>query len=157
MALPPVSNVRLGTLLPEKAKSKSLANTLSVKFQLQYNVYNITGFLPCSVCFVKTLTQTGQGDLNSSVRILELYDISLSQEIQICDITISGLNGFKARQTDISRDRVKQMNLKLFTLFNWKCLSQGSKLNPIPNHYLSALIISRYFKESEVLSVKRSY
>lgn len=49
------------------------------------------------------------------------------------------------------------MNLKLFTLFNWKCLSQGSKLSPIPNHYLSALIISRYFKESEVLSVKRSY
>ena len=49
------------------------------------------------------------------------------------------------------------MNLKLFTLFNWKCLSQGSKPGPLPSHYLSALIICRYFMESDVLSVNGSF
>lgn len=32
------------------------------------------------------------------------------------------------------------MNLQLFTLLNWKCLSQACRGSPPPNHYLSASI-----------------
>ena len=42
------------------------------------------------------------------------------------------------------------MNLKLFTRFNWKCLSRGSEPSSLPSHYLSALIICRYFMGSDV-------
>lgn len=40
-----------------------------------------------------------------------------------------------------------------FTSFNWKCLSQGSKPGVLPSHYLPAMIICRYFMQSDVLSV----
>lgn len=43
------------------------------------------------------------------------------------------------RRADASQDRLNWMNLQLFGIFNWKCLSQTGR-GPAPNPDLSASI-----------------